>query len=157
MYLRVDLGFSQGDVMNRSQMEAALEGYFEPAAPGAAHDKRDSMDPGRSYHLADEEWLLAFCEDQGSDAGYLKAFERGMQALIERSRAGPADGPRLGLALAFTSTLERPRSSYRQALKKYSNSIVFEDVGISLLLVQDDGSVDFVKPGDVNEFLRRLP
>jgi len=41
-------------------------------------------------------------------------------------------------------------------LKKYSNSIVFTDLNIHLLLVRDDCSVEHLTPEAVNPFLRNL-
>jgi len=46
--------------------------------------------------------------------------------------------------------------SYRRALNKYSNSIVFEDLGLSLFLVKGEGDIITLAPAEVNPFLRRL-
>lgn len=99
-------------------------------------------------------WALALCPEQPTAADYLLAFERSMQALVEAAAAG--DGERLGLALDLASTERGVPASYRRALKKYSNSIVFEDLGISLLLARADGSLLALAPGEAKAFLRDL-
>jgi hypothetical protein len=108
---------------------------------------------GARVEFQSTDWLLALCPEQTSAAAYLVAFERGMQLLIDSAAAGV--GAQLGLALAFTSTETRERASYRRALKKYSNSIIFEDLGIHLLLA-GRGGLEFLPPTEVNHFLRGL-
>lgn len=77
-----------------------------------------------------------------------------MQCLID-ARAADLARP-LGLALAFGSTAFGRHPSYRRALKKYSNSIVFEDLGVSLYLVRGEGDVIVLAPSEINAFLRHL-
>jgi hypothetical protein len=62
----------------------------------------------------------------------------------------------LGIALGFASTAGGEETSYRRALKKYSNSVVFEDLELSLFLVQDPQRVIVLRPAEVNAFLRDL-
>jgi hypothetical protein len=99
-------------------------------------------------------WTLALCPDAADAAGYLLAFERGMQALIEAAASDASH--QLGMALAFGSTECRQPISYRRALKKYSNSIVFEDLGIHLLLARSEKRVMMLPPEEVTAFLQGL-
>ena len=57
---------------------------------------------------------------------------------------------------ALVPSLRKDRLSYRSALKKFSNSIVFSDLGINLMLVKDDHSVELLEPDEVNGFLMDL-
>ncbi len=107
--------------------------------------------------LAKKSERLGFllCPDRQEAVAYLGAFEAGMQRAVDARRAQP-EGLSLGLAMAFGSTAAGQRPSYRQALKKYSNSIVFEDLGLSLFLVKGEGEVLALAPAEVNIFLREL-
>jgi len=128
-----------------------LASCFPDAAPQFAEDTDDTFliidDNGKR-------WTLALCPDNADAAGYLLAFERGMEVLIEAA-AGVASH-QLGLALAFESTESRQPISYRRALKKYSNSIVFEDLGIHLLLARSERRVMMLPPEEVTAFLQGL-
>lgn len=95
---------------------------------------------------------LAVLPAQAGGMAYLRAFEDGMQALLVARQQQP--GLELTLVLDMQPALEQA-ASYRAALKKYSNSVVFEDVGISLLLIGQPQPV-WLRPAEVNPFLRRL-
>jgi len=97
---------------------------------------------------------FALCPDRKVDVAYLGAFEAGMQRVVDARRADRE--LKLGLGIAFSSTAAGQHPSYRQALKKYSNSIVFEDLGLSLFLVKGEGEVLALAPAEVNPFLRDL-
>ncbi|MDA1330450.1 MAG: hypothetical protein DWG76_07730 [Chloroflexi bacterium] len=99
---------------------------------------------------------IALCADQSGDIEFLKSFEASMQALIEaRQGSGRLSGNPLWIVLNFDRVLAGERLSYRRALKKYTNSIVFEDVGIGLMLVGVE-RVERIQPYEVNNFLRGL-
>lgn len=103
------------------------------------------------------DWAIAILADQPNEVDYLKAFEKGMQSLIAYDQHDSASRENnFALALAFDSTLGGKIRSYRRALNKYSNSIIFEDLGIHLLLAHDDGRIEHYVPDDVNLFLRKL-
>jgi hypothetical protein len=103
----------------------------------------------------DVQWGIVFCPDKTDGTGYLGAFEAAMQRIVDARREGPAD-LQLGMAVAFASTANGQSPSYRRALKKYSNSIVFEDLGLHLFLVTGEKAVDVLKPNEVNMFMRDL-
>ena len=93
--------------------------------------------------------------DHSAPEAYIRAFDGAMDVLV--AYAGSVEFiPQLGLALAFSSTERREDTSYRRVMKKYTRSVVFEDLQIHLLLVRDDGSVEVIPPGKVNAFLGDL-
>lgn len=101
-----------------------------------------------------EAWGLVLCPDREEGMAYLGAFEAAMQRVVD---ARQADSKlKLGLGLAFASTAQGQAPSYRRALKKYSNSIVFEDLGLYLFLITGEKAIDVLAPKEVNPFLRGL-
>jgi hypothetical protein len=102
-----------------------------------------------------ERWGLALCADQPDVMSYLGAFEAAMRQVIDARQLQQVD-LQLGIALGFASTAGGESASYRRALKKYSNSVVFEDLELSLFLVQDPQRVIVLRPAEVNAFLRDL-
>lgn len=100
-------------------------------------------------------WVIGLCDDKESPRGYLFAFDGVMDILIRESTSA-APGTNLAAAVAYGSTLRGEELSYRKALKKYSSSIIFLDLGFHLLLVGDDGGLEVVPPVEVNTFLRNL-
>lgn len=93
--------------------------------------------------------------DQPQPPDYIRAFDAAMDELIEHA-GGSAAPPVLGLALAFGSTERGLEASYRRPLKKYTRSVVFTDLNITLLLVKDDGFVWEIPPEQVGAFLGNL-
>lgn len=104
----------------------------------------------------DAEWYVVLRGDENKVFDYVHAFDDAVNAVISTDQA-VTDLPRkLAIAIAFSSTLRGGRHSYARGLRKYSNSIIFTDLAIHLLLVRDDLSVEMILPEDVNEFLRDL-
>lgn len=93
--------------------------------------------------------------DQPQPPDYIRAFDSAMDELIEHA-GGSAQPPALGLALAFSSTERGEEASYRRPLKKYTRSVVFTDLNITLLLVKDDGFVWEIPPAQAGAFLANL-
>lgn len=137
--------------MDAGELAAMVSAYLEG---------RGYLRQPQAYGLAllfaagEEQLDVALLPDQADERGYLAAFEAGMQAALDARQAQP--GLRLCLALAFGSTAAGAPASYRRALKKYSNSVVFEDLELGLLLVLAPGDVIQLQPGEVNTFLRNL-
>lgn len=98
---------------------------------------------------------LLLCAEREEGMAFLGAFEAAMQRAVDARRAQP-EGLGLGLGLAFGSTVAGKHTSYRRALKKYSSSIVFQDLDLSLYLVQGQDQVLALSPEEVNPFLRGL-
>ena len=98
---------------------------------------------------------FGLCPDRQEGMAYLGSFEAGMQRAMDARRAQP-EGLGLGLGIAFGAAAAGQHPSYRPALKKYSNSIVFEDLGLSLFLVKSEGEILALAPAEVNPFLRGL-
>ncbi len=101
-----------------------------------------------------ERWGFALCPDREEGMAYLGAFEAATQKLVDARQADT--NLNLGLAVAFGSAAAGQPPSYRRALKKYSNSIVFEDLNLHLFLVQNNAEVIDLPPSSVNLFLRDL-
>lgn len=131
--------------MNAQELLSALEGHFRRQASDAA-------DREARFALAEGDWLVALCSAQDTAAEHLYAFEGAMQLLLDEREKGSA---RLGLAVDVVAIENGEQPSYRKALKKYSRSIVFEDIGITLLLVGAD-RVTSLEPQQVTPFLGDL-
>lgn len=123
----------------------ALEAHFKQPAAGVT-------DGRARFELADGEWLVVLCAGQDTARAHLLAFERAMQDLLEARTQGTEH---LALAVDAAAIRRGEQPSYRQALKKYSRSVVFEDVGITLFLVAPDWVIHLA-PGQVNSFLSEL-
>lgn len=130
------------------------------AAALLAAAQRHFADPGPPHSAAGLTILprhgqpigLAVLAAQTDGMAYLRAFEDGMQALLAARQQQP--GLELALVLDMQPALEQT-ASYRAALKKYSNSVVFEDVVIGLLLLSSRPPL-WLPPAEVNPFLRQL-
>jgi hypothetical protein len=96
---------------------------------------------------------LCLCAEAADARAYLQSFERSMQALIDARTSG--DGFEAYLVIDVEALERKGAPSYRAALKKYSNAIVFEDLRIGVILV---GAKKITKllPGEVNGYLRAL-
>ena len=74
------------------------------------------------------DWALLLGADPPIEMDYLKNFELAMQALIEYERKlSLYTTTNLCISLAFSSTVNGEKLSYRRALKKYSNSSVWNE------------------------------
>jgi hypothetical protein len=120
--------------VDASELKQALITHFSPKGLAVNEDAALSCD--LVLESANQKWGIVFCPDKAR-------------------REGPAD-LQLGMAIAFASTAHGQSPSYRRALKKYSNSIVFEDLGLHLFLVSSAMAVDVLKPTEVNAFMRDL-
>jgi len=105
---------------------------------------------------SDAEWFVVMRGDVKESFAYIHKFDQAIDALITRNRAVTNLLMKLGIAVAFSSTLRGDMLSYRKVLNKYTNSIIFTDLEIHLLLVRDDLSVELISPDKVNRFLRNL-
>lgn len=132
--------------MKKSELQRAIEAHFSYELPG---EKQNLL----SFSHKQQNWHIYLCPDQTESKEYLRAFDSAMDTLIDIGRDDQE--ARLAIALAFWSTERRQPQSYRGALKKYSNSIVFKDLGIGLLLFGERDSV-FLQPDQVNLFLQNL-
>jgi hypothetical protein len=129
MYNSIDMaamGAEQGDTRNAAAAWA-----------GAAPNRR----------------ALAIQQQPDSDA-HIRAFEDAMDELVVLGAGQPA--PALGLALPFEPVERGESASYRRALKKYTNSVVFENIHLALLLVRAGQPLEVIAPDAVNAFLAGL-
>lgn len=97
---------------------------------------------------------VALAPDYRDEPGYLRGFEEAMQVIVNARRAD--EGLALALGVAFGATAAGSKPSYRRALKKYSNSIVFEDLQLSVLLAVSETNIIDLRPDQVNNFFRSL-
>jgi hypothetical protein len=134
-----------------SQLRQTLATYFK----AEGYELRRSLDMDMHISNGAENWELALCADREEGMAYLGAFGAAMQKVID---AKQSDGgkTKFGVGISFGSTAAGKHPSYRRALKKYSNSIVFEDLGLHLFLVDESGEVMELEPSVVNLFLRDL-
>lgn len=139
--------------MDAQELRAAMLRHFE--RDGFTETQDENVKLPLLLQRGDERWGFALCEDQPEVMAYLGAFEADMQAVIDAAQL-QRPGLHLGMAVGFASTANGEESSYRRALKKYSNSIVFEDLGLTLFLVRGSHEVLTLAPKDVNVFLRDL-
>jgi hypothetical protein len=137
--------------MDTNELRAALTKHFE--GEGLSPDDPATLD--LAFAKGEEHWVLALCPEREEGMAFLGAFEAAMQRMIDTHQT-LEPGLHLGIGLDFGSTAAGKHPSYRRALKKYSNSIVFEDLGLHLFLVQTDGAVMELQPSGVNLFLRDL-
>ncbi|MBN2502698.1 MAG: hypothetical protein JXB38_18105 [Anaerolineales bacterium] len=100
-------------------------------------------------------WLVTAIGDNLDEWQYLYDFDGAIDRLIGTNTQLEQD-VFMAVALPFSSTENGLDLSYRRALKKYSNSIIFLDLNISLLLVREDASLQVLTPEAVNPFLRDL-
>ena len=117
-----------------------------------ATTRRDSL---RTWG-SDAEWFVVLRGDLKDSFDYVRKFDDAIDAVITRNRAANNLPVKLGVAVAFSSTLRGDKFSYRKALKKYTSSIVLMDLKIHLLLVRDDLSLELILPEEINRFLREL-
>lgn len=96
---------------------------------------------------------LSICSSGPGLESHLKSFEIGMRRLLD-ARAGDLKFD-LFLAVAVDDITEKRKPSYRKALKKYSNAIVFEDLRIGVLLVGKSQIIEIL-PHEANDYLRNL-
>ena len=91
---------------------------------------------------------------QSGPEDHIRAFEAGMDQLMAVAVDEP--GVSLALALPFDAVERGEANSYRRALKKYTRSVVFENIQLWLLLVRAGLPVEPVAPHEVNAFLAGL-
>ncbi len=104
---------------------------------------------------AEQIWHIVCAGDLPQPLDYLRAFDAALEALIPLATQS-GNSPRLAVAVAFDSCERGEEISYRRALKKYSNSIIFTDLGIHLLLVRESQPPQVLTPPEINPFLRDL-
>jgi hypothetical protein len=101
-------------------------------------------------------WRLYLVDQPSPDtAGPHPAFDQAVARAIEDTRSAPAGG-RQALCIPLGSKAPWFPLPLQRAMKKYSNSIVFEDLELSLWLVSDQSTVEIIPPASVNNYLRNL-
>ena len=143
--------------MEKIQVVASCKQWF--ADQDYAVDEQVEISGGWRVDLSavrgEDRWLVSAVGDHLDEKRYLYDFDGSIDRLITTNAQLGRDAL-MGVALPFSSTEQGQDLSYRRALKKYSNSIIFLDLNISLLLVRDDASLEVIAPNLVNPFLREL-
>ena len=133
--------------MEHTRLIEALETFW--GAPFDWHENAKSI----TLDLKDKEVRLSICFQARESTEHLMAFEQAMQALLDARKKSDSREDYIVLDVEAIERKEAP--SYRAALKKYSNSVVFVDLQIGLLLVGSRG-VSKILPENVNNHLRNL-
>jgi len=103
-----------------------------------------------------EQWIVEAKGDYDKNtAQYNVNFDTGIGQLI-KSISTVNENVNYAICIPFTKTEQREKLSYRLILPKYSKSVVFEKLNISLIFVRDDKSVEIIKSKDVKSFLSTI-
>ncbi|MGH2581713.1 MAG: hypothetical protein ACRDFQ_02300 [Anaerolineales bacterium] len=138
--------------MDVNELRTALKQHF--TGSGLQEKKIPDLKLDTVFEREGELWGCELCPDKDTTMAYFGTFEAAIQNLVDARRAN--SDLNLGLAVAFASTTNGERHSYRKPLRKYSNSIVFEDLALHLLLVTSKEEINVLVPKEVNSFLRDL-
>ena len=143
--------------MDKLQVLASCKQWFN--AQGYDLDEGIEVSVGWRVDISaireEAHWLVTALGDSLDERQYLYDFDGAIDRLIGTSAQLERDAF-MAVALPFSSTENGLDLSYRRALKKYSNSIIFLDLNISLLLVREDTSLQMLTSEAVNPFLRDL-
>jgi hypothetical protein len=101
------------------------------------------------------EWKIIILSAQSSIKAHSKNFESAIELLLDIDRNHlPIE--KLCLIIDVNAILKGERNSYWRSMKKYSNSVIFEDIGIQMLLYANDEIVLHAVAEDVNDVLNKL-
>jgi len=104
----------------------------------------------------DEEWIIEVKGDYDSGTEqYNVNFDTGMGQIL-KSILRQNEKTKYAICIPFSRTERGEKLSYRLILKKYSKSIVFKLLNISIILVRDDESVELIHPKNVSSFLNAI-
>jgi len=142
--------------LQSEQVQEAIKTWFENLGFRAVTDVAVNQQTISVAADQDEtRWLvIAIGEEETADR-YLRNFDGAVAQLIGVNEALPVP-IRWAIGLAYGRTERGEEPSYRKILKKYSNSVIFADLDVHLLLVREDGSVEDISPEKVNHFLRYI-
>jgi hypothetical protein len=138
--------------MEELELGVALARFLD--AKGYSLSEEANPDVDLSLFKLNEKIGVVLAPEERDDAGYLRAFEAAMQKAVYARRADT--GLALVLGVDFAATAAGRKPSYRRALKKYSNSIVFEDLQLSVLLATSAAEIIELRPDQVNNFFINL-
>ena len=103
-----------------------------------------------------EQWIVEVKGDYDrSTAQYNVNFDTGIGQLV-KSISVVNKNINYAICIPFSRTEQRRQLSYRLVLPKYSRSVAFEELNISLILVRDDKFVEIIKSKDVKNFLSTM-
>lgn len=100
-------------------------------------------------------WRIVVLENINSMIGLLAHFEAAMQYLIEQVESEISIN-KLAIAMDFGPIVKKQKYSFRRPLKKYSNSVVFADLNIQLMIFFNKRIIRQIESAEINEFLIHL-
>jgi len=141
--------------MEKIDMAAALGRYFQ--IQNYLYSELGEAINGESLRIfrLEHYWSIVILGHSGTPNDQLRNFETAMQYLVEKRESNSIDH-KLGIAINFNPMIEKQNNSYRKVLKKYSRSVVFEDLSIHLFIFLDGKIVRQIDSTEINEFLIHL-
>lgn len=142
--------------MRESEVETIIINWFENRGYTV---EQEFLGPGGNKidvmaRKNQEQWIIEVKGDYDKNtAQYNVNFDTGIGQLI-KSISVINKNMNYAICIPFTRTEQHKHLSYRLILPKYSRSLVFEKLNISLILVRDDRSVEIVKPKNVRDSLK---
>lgn len=144
--------------MTEPEVEATIAGWFQEqgysvtrSALSEAGVRVDLIAVSKAH-----EWRVEAKGDYDKEpAQYTVNFDTAVGQLL-KSMTRRDERTKYGLAMPISRTERRERLSYRNVLPKYAKSVAFDTLGIHLLLVRGDRSVEVVLPDDVCRFCGSL-
>jgi len=144
--------------MNEATVQRVLTNWFEErgfeALDSSGGDSESKVD--LVVKKGKEKWIVEVKGDYDRQtAQYSVNFDTGMGQIL-KSLTSLGNETKYAICVPFTRTERGERLSYRLILGKYSRSIAFEVLGIHIILVRDDESVEVIPPKDVMRFLSTI-
>ncbi|NVM28272.1 MAG: hypothetical protein HWN65_05480 [Candidatus Helarchaeota archaeon] len=103
-----------------------------------------------------DRWLVEVKgEDYSRTESYQVDFDTAMGQLM-KSVLTLESGFRYAVCIPYSRTERGERLSYRRVLHQYRESMVFEALHISLIIIREDQSVEVIAPKDVRSFLQKI-
>ena len=144
--------------MQEIEVEAIVINWFkqrgytvEKEFLGAGGNKIDVM-----ARKNQEQWIVEVKGDYDrSTAQYNVNFDTGIGQLV-KSISVVNENINYAICIPLSRTEQGRQLSYRLVLPKYSRSVAFEELNISLILVRDDKFVEIIKSKDVKNFLSTI-
>lgn len=136
-------------------MTPELQARLDTALAAHGYQRSQALAGVDAGYQRGAQHMAAVCLPPQPDAvAHLRAFEDGLQRL----QAARQQDAQLELVLApdVDGALQRAAASYRAALNKYRNAVIFEDLGIGLCLLSRLRPAQYLPPSEVNRFLRGL-
>ncbi len=110
---------------------------------------------GLEIYKIEHEWTIVLLKAQISSEAHNEYFESAIDYLLEIDRK-KLPSKHFGLAIDVNAILDGESKSFRKPLKKYSNSVIFEDLGIHILFFAKGEIIIHAESNEVNDLLINL-